>query len=216
MISLSEAPLNILQPAKLVPLVQIDDVADAVPLAKTFVDAGLPTLEIALRTRAAPEAIKRILGEVPKAVPIAGNVMTEHDFHIAKSAGAKMIVSPGSSTRMLEVAADQDVPFVPGIATPTELMKVITAGFHIVKFFPAVPFGGSGALRAMAAPFPRVKFYPTGGTSEHDYDDWLKLDNVVAVGGAWLAPLDEIKRKDWDHLGKRARYLVSKFIAKRS
>lgn len=216
MISLSEAPLNILQPAKLVPLVQIDDVTDAVPLAKAFVDAGLPTLEIALRTKAAPEAIKRILGEVPKAVPIAGNVMTDHDFSIAKASGARMIVSPGSSQRLLDMAADQDTPFVPGIATPTELMNVISAGFHIVKFFPAVPFGGSGALRAMAAPFPRVKFYPTGGTSEHDYDDWLKLSNVVAVGGAWLAPVEEIKRKDWDHMGKRAKYLVSKFIAKRS
>ncbi|MFM1814248.1 MAG: hypothetical protein RLZ98_943 [Pseudomonadota bacterium] len=215
MTSLSEAPLAILEPARLVPLVQIEDAADAVPLARTFVDAGLPTMEIALRTRAAPEAIKRILGEVPGAVPIAGNVMTDHDFNIAKSAGAKMIVSPGSSPKMLDAAADQEVPFVPGIATPTELMYVISKGFHVVKFFPAVPFGGSGALRAMAAPFPRVKFYPTGGTSEHEYDEWLKLSNVVAVGGAWLAPLDEIVRKDWDHLANRARYLVSKFKSKR-
>ena len=211
MTSLSEAPLKILEPARLVPLVQIDDVAHAVPVAKTFVDAGLPTIEIALRTRAAPEAIKRILGEVPDAVPIAGNVMTDHDFAIAKSTGAKMIVSPGSAPKLLDVAADQDVPFMPGIATPTELMHVISKGFHVVKFFPAVPFGGSGALRAMAAPFPRVKFYPTGGTSEHDYDDWLTLSNVVAVGGAWLAPVEDIKSENWDHLGKRARYMVSKF-----
>ncbi len=215
MTSLSEAPLKILEPARLVPLVQIEDAADAVPMASAFVEAGLPTLEIALRTRAAPEAIRRILTEVPEAVPIAGNVMTEHDLAIAKSAGARMIVSPGSSPKLLDAAADQETPFVPGIATPSELMHVIAKGFHVVKFFPAVPFGGSGALRAMAAPFPRVKFYPTGGTSEQDYDDWLSLPNVVAVGGAWLAPLEEIERKDWAMLATRARYLVAKFKARK-
>lgn len=216
MTSLSEAPLKILEPARLVPLVQIDNVADAVPIAKMFVEAGLPTIEVALRTKAAPEAIKRMIGEVPKAVPIAGNVMTEHDLAIARGTGAKLIVSPGSSERLLDAAADQDVAFVPGIATPTELMNVISKGFHVVKFFPAVPFGGSGALRAMAAPFPRVKFYPTGGTSEQDYDMWLQLANVVAVGGQWLAPAEEIARKDWEHMGKRARYLVSKYSSRRS
>lgn len=215
MTSPSEAPLKLLKPARLIPLLQIDHVDDAVPLARAFVEAGLTTMEIALRTKAAPDAIGRILKQVPGAVPIAGNVMTAHDLAIARKAGAKMAVSPGFSEELLEAAAGQDLPFVPGIATPSELMKVISMGFHVVKFFPAVPMGGSGTLRAMAAPFPRVLFYPTGGTSEREYDEWLTLPNVVAVGGAWLAPIEEIKRKDWEMMGKRARYLVGKYNARR-
>lgn len=211
----SEAPLSLLKPARLIPLLQIDRVEDAVPMARAFVEAGLNTMEIALRTKAAADAIGRILKEVPGAVPIAGNVMTAHDLAIARNAGARMAVSPGSSPELLEAAAGQDLPFVPGIATPTELMGVIAKGFHVVKFFPAVPMGGSGTLRAMAGPFPRVVFYPTGGTSEAEYDDWLSLPNVVAVGGAWLAPIDEIRRKDWAMMGERAKYLVAKFKARR-
>lgn len=216
MTSPSEAPLELLEPARLIPLVQIDRVEDAVPLARTFVEAGLPTLEVALRTKAAIPAINRILQEVPGAVPLAGNVMTAHDLAIARSSGARMAVSPGSPEELLDAAAAQDLPFVPGIATPSELMRVISKGFHVVKFFPAVPFGGSATLRAMAAPFPRVRFYPTGGTGEADFEDWLSLPNVAAVGGSWLAPVEEIRRRDWDHIGKRARYAVSKFVAART
>ena len=141
--------------------------------------------------------------------------MTAHDLSIARRAGARMAVSPGSTDELLKAAADQDLPFMPGIATPTELMHVIAKGFHVVKFFPAVPFGGSATLRAMAAPFPRVRFYPTGGTSEIEFADWMALDNVVAVGGSWLAPAEEIRRRDWDHIGKRARYMVSRFKSTR-
>lgn len=215
MTSHSEAPLSLLEPARLIPLLQIDRIEDAVPLARTFVEAGLPTMEIALRTKVAPAAIRTILEKVPGAVPIAGNVMTAHDLQIARSSGARMAVSPGASDELLDAAAAQDLPFVPGIATPTELMHVLSKGFHVVKFFPAVPFGGSATLRAMAAPFPRVRFYPTGGTSEADFDDWLTLGNVVAVGGSWLAPREDIERQDWDHIASRARYIVSKYRSKR-
>ncbi len=216
MTSPSEAPLVLLTPARLVPLIQIDDIDDAVPLARTFVDAGLPVMEIALRTKAAPDAIRRIGAEVAGAVPIAGNVMTAHDLSIARRAGARMAVSPGASEELLMAAVDQDLPFMPGIATPTELMHVISRGFHVVKFFPAAPLGGAAMLRAMAAPFPRVRFYPTGGTSELDFAEWIALHNVIAVGGSWLAPVEEIRRKDWEHIGKRARYMVSQFAGRRA
>lgn len=216
MTSPSEAPLVLLTPARLVPLIQVDAIEDAVPLARTFVEAGLPVMEIALRTKAAPDAIGMIIRDVPGAVPIAGNVMTAHDLSIARRAGARMAVSPGSSDELLKAAADQDLPFMPGIATPTELMHVISRGFHVVKFFPASPFGGAATLRAMAAPFPRVRFYPTGGTSEIDFAEWIGLDNVIAVGGSWLAPVEEIRRKDWEHIGKRARYMVSQFMGRRA
>lgn len=216
MTSFSEAPLELLTPARLVPLLQIDILEDAVPLARTFVEAGLPVMEIALRTKVAPEAIRIIRQEVPEAMPIAGNIMTAHDLSIARRAGAHMAVSPGSSDELLKAAAEQDLPFMPGIATPSELMHVISKGFHVVKFFPAAPFGGSATLRALAAPFPRARFYPTGGTSELDFADWIALENVMAVGGSWLAPVDEIRRRDWAHIGKRATYMVSQFMGRRT
>jgi len=216
MTSHSEAPLALLEPAQLIPLLQIDNVEDAVPLARTLVEAGLATMEIALRTRAAPLAIKAILKDVPGAIPIAGNVMTSHDLQLARSSGARMAVSPGATPELLDAAAAQDLPFVPGVATPSELMAVMSKGFHVVKFFPAVPFGGSATLRAMAAPFPRVKFYPTGGTSEAEYDEWLALPNVVAVGGSWLAPREDIQRRAWDHIAARARYIRSKYQSLRA
>ncbi len=215
MTSHSETPLAILEPARLIPLLTIERIEDAAPLAKTLVDAGLPVLEIALRTKVAPNAIRQILRDVPGAIPGAGNVMTPHDLALARDTGARFALSPGSTAALLEAAAAQDLPFVPGIATATELMNVMSAGFHVVKFFPGATLGGAATLRAMAAPFPRVKFCPTGGTSEDDLEEWLAQPNVIAVGGAWLAPLDEIRNKQWDRIGARARAAVSKYLARR-
>ncbi|MCC2098771.1 MAG: bifunctional 4-hydroxy-2-oxoglutarate aldolase/2-dehydro-3-deoxy-phosphogluconate aldolase [Hyphomicrobiales bacterium] len=209
--STSENTISLLQPAKLIPLLHLERLEDAVPLAQTLVDCGLPTMEIGLRTKVAAQAITKILDEVPQAVPIAGNVMTVHDLSRAQQAGAKVACSPGAPDDVLDKAARDDIPFVPGIATPTELMAVLRKGFHLAKFFPAVPFGGAGALRAFLAPFPNVKFIPTGGTSEVEYTSWLSLPNVIAVGGSWLSPQEEIERQDWDQIAARARYVVSKY-----
>ena len=211
----SETSRGLLTPARLIPLLQIDKLDDAVPLAQTLVDAGLPILEIGLRTKVAADAIKLILKEVEGAIPIAGNVMTTHDLNIAEKSGARIACSPGSSSEVLDAASAMRFPFVPGIATPTELMNVIAKGYHVVKFFPAVPFGGAAALRAYLAPFPRVGFIPTGGTSEAEYEEWLGLPNVIAIGGSWLAPLEDIERRDWEHIGLRARYAVAKYMAHR-
>jgi 2-dehydro-3-deoxyphosphogluconate aldolase/(4S)-4-hydroxy-2-oxoglutarate aldolase len=215
MTSHSETPLAILEPARLIPLLTIERIEDAVPLARTLVEAGLPTLEIALRTKVAPNAIRQILRDVPGAVPGAGNVMTPHDLALARDTGARFALSPGSTPALLDAAAAQDLPFVPGIATASELMNVISAGFHVVKFFPGATLGGAATLRAMAAPFPRVKFCPTGGTSEDDLEEWLAQPNVIAVGGAWLAPIDEIRQQQWDRIGARARAAVQKYLARR-
>lgn len=216
MTSPSETPLALLGPARLIPLLTIDNADDAVPLARTLVEAGLHTLEIALRTKAAPQAIRNILREVPGAVPAAGNVMTPHDFHLARDVGARFALSPGHSDALLRTAADHpEMPYVPGVATPSELMRVLSAGFHVVKFFPGPSFGGPATLRAMAAPFPHVRFCPTGGTSEEDLEDWLSQPNVIAVGGSWLAPVEEIQRKEWSRIGDRARAAVAKYIAHR-
>ena len=210
MISQSELPLAALGATRLMPLVTIERVEDAVPLAQALVDGGLSTIEVALRTPAAPQAIREIIRHVPKAVCVAGNILTPHDLAIAHHVGAHFAVSPVSTIPLLDAAAESKLPFIPGIATPTELMRVITKGFHVVKFFPAMAFGGPEALRAMHAPFPHVRFLPTGGTGEAELVAWFALPNVAAVGGSWLAPIEEVRRRDWDAIRDRARAVVSR------
>jgi 2-dehydro-3-deoxyphosphogluconate aldolase/(4S)-4-hydroxy-2-oxoglutarate aldolase len=209
--SQSELPLAILAHHRLVPLVTIERVQDAIPLARALVDGGLPVVEVALRTPAAPQAIREILKAVPDAIVGAGNVMTPHDLALAIHAGARFAVSPAASPSLLEAAARSTIPFIPGIATPTELMAVLTKGFHVVKFFPAMAFGGPEALRAMHAPFPHVRFIPTGGTGEGELDQWFALPNVAAVGGSWLAPMDEVRAGEWDKIRQRAQSVAGRW-----
>lgn len=217
MTSHSESPLGLLEPVGLVPLVEIERIEDAVPLARAFIDAGLTTLEVALRNKTAPHAIREIRSQAPEAVVGAGNVMTPHDLHLAKESGAHFALSPGSTPALLDAAARMpDFPFVPGIATASELMLAMSKGFHVVKFFPGAPLGGPATLRAMLAPFPHARFMPTGGTSEEDLDDWLAQPNVVAVGGAWLAPREEIERRDWAAISRRAKAAVARHMAART
>lgn len=205
MLSQSERPLALLAAARLIPLVTIERVEDAMPLAQALVDGGLATMEIALRTPAAPHAIRQIVRNVPAAIPAAGNIMTPRDLALAAEVGARFALSPGSSPALLDAAAAGSLPFVPGIATPTELMQVMSKGFHVVKFFPSVPFGGPATLRALIAPFPHARFCPTGGTSEADQDAWFALPNVIAIGGQWLAPPQDIRRGNWAEITRRAR-----------
>ena len=212
----SETPLALLGPARLIPLLTIERLEDATPLAGVLIEAGLPTFEIALRTKAAPQAIRAVRRQFPDAIVAAGNVMTPHDLALARDCGARFAASPGATDALLDAAAAQDLPFVPGIATASELMCVLSKGFHVVKFFPAVALGGAEALRAMDAAFPHVRFCPTGGTSEAEYEQWLALPNVIAVGGSWLAPPQEIAARDWSMIGKRAQLAVAKFVARRS
>ncbi len=216
MTSHSESPLRLLEPARLLPLVEIDLVTDAAPLARAFVAAGLRTLEIALRNKAAPHAIAEIRAHVPDAIVGAGNVMTAHDLHLAREAGALFALSPGSTPGLLDAAVGMDdFPFVPGVATASELMFVMSKGFHVVKFFPAAGLGGPSTLRAMGSAFPHVRFVPTGGTSEDDLDDWLAQPNVVAVGGSWLAPKEDIARRDWGAIQRRAEAAVARYSVAR-
>lgn len=211
MTSHSESPLGLLEPARLVPLVAIERLEDAVPLARALVEAGLPTMEIALRNKVAPHAIREIRAHVPQAIPAAGNVMTPHDLAVAREAGARFAFSPGSTPALLEAAARMpDFPFVPGIATASELMMAMSAGFHVVKFFPGATMGGAATLRAMGSAFPRARFVPTGGTNEDDLDEWLAQPNVIAVGGSWLAPKEEIEKRDWTGIAARAKAAVAR------
>jgi 2-dehydro-3-deoxyphosphogluconate aldolase/(4S)-4-hydroxy-2-oxoglutarate aldolase len=172
----------------------IHRVEDAVPLARALVAGGLKVLEVTLRTSAALEAMHRMSEEVPDAVVAAGTVVTAKDLKRAAKAGAKFAFSPGLADFMLE---DGPIPILPGVATASEVMKAMQSGNTTFKFFPAVPAGGVGALKALHGPFADVAFCPTGGIDAANAPAFLALPNVLCVGGSWVAPAKAIDAGDW-------------------
>jgi len=189
--------LALFRAARVVPVLTIERVADAVPLARALVQGGVRTLEVTLRTPVAVESAKAIIAEVPHAIVGIGTILDAHDLARAEALGAKFGISPGATPELLKAAAAGALPFAPGIATASELMAALARGFDLVKFFPAEPSGGIKALRALAGPFPQAKFCPTGGIGEANASAWLAEPNVVAVGGSWLCPPAEIRAGDW-------------------
>ena len=189
--------LALFKAAHVVPVLTIERVEDAVPLARALVKGGVRTLEVTLRTPVAVEAAKAIIAEVPDAIVGIGTILNADDLARAEALGAKFGISPGATPELLKAAAASRLPFAPGIATASELMAALAHGFDLVKFFPAEPSGGIKALRALAGPFPQVKFCPTGGIGEANAAAWLAEPNVVAVGGSWLCPPAEIRAGNW-------------------
>jgi 2-dehydro-3-deoxyphosphogluconate aldolase/(4S)-4-hydroxy-2-oxoglutarate aldolase len=194
--------------ASLVPVITIERVEDGVPLARALVAGGLRALEITLRTPAAPAAARAIADAVPQAIVGIGTVMSRHDLETARGLGARFAVSPGATAELLDAAAGGDLPLVPGVQTPSEVMAALARGFDVVKFFPAIPAGGIAALKALAGPFPQVRFCPTGGIGAENFLEWLKLPNIASVGGSWLAPAADIRAADWPAITARARRAV--------
>jgi len=193
---------EIMSLAPVIPVLIIDDVADAVPLGRALVAGGLPVLEITMRTPVASECIKRMVGEVEGAVVGAGTVLTSAMRQAVADIGGRFAVSPGL------IAGERDegpVPLLPGIATATELMAGLAAGFTRFKLFPANVVGGVDTLKAFASPFQHAKFCPTGGVSAKNAADYLALPNVVCVGGSWVAPADAVKAGDWGRITALAR-----------
>lgn len=188
---------EILALAPVVPVVVIDDVAHAVPLARALVRGGLPAIEITLRTPAALEAIRAIAGDVAEAVIGVGTVLEAAQLAAARKAGARFAVSPGATSRLLDAAAGEGLPLLPGIATASEAMALIERGARFAKFFPAEPAGGAAYLSALASPLPQLKFCPTGGITAEIAPRYLKLSNVVCVGGSWMVGRDRIAAGDW-------------------
>jgi len=187
----------ILSKAPVIPVLVIDAVDIAVPLARALVAGGLPVLEITLRTPAAIEAMRRIGGEVEGAIIGAGTVLRPADAEAATRAGAQFLVSPGYSATL---AASTPTPLLPGVATATEAMTVLDAGFAFAKLFPAEPIGGVSLLKALNGPLPQLRFCPTGGISSTTAKDYLALPNVVCVGGSWLAPKAAVDARDWGQI----------------
>ena len=190
--------------APVVPVLVIEDAAQAKGLAQALVKGGLPALEVTLRTPAALDAI-RAMAEVPGGVVGAGTLLTPADVKAAKAAGAKFGVSPGATDRLIAACVDEELPLLPGAATATEVMVLLEKGFTVQKFFPAEASGGAPALAAIGAPIPQVKFCPTGGVSMKNVADYLKLSNVLCCGGSWVAPKAAVQAGDWDQIETLAR-----------
>jgi len=193
---------GILKLAPVLPVLTIEDEAHAVPLARALVAGGLPALEVTLRTPAALGAIARIAGEVEGAVVGAGTVLNAADLARAAKAGARFAVSPGLAG---DASVVGPIPLLPGIATASELMRGLEAGFRLFKFFPAVPAGGVAALRAFAPVFQGARFCPTGGIGEENAGAFLALPNVICVGGSWVAPAEAVRAGDVARIEALAR-----------
>ena len=187
-----------------IPVVVVDDVATAVPMARALVAGGLPMIEITLRTDAALDAI-RAAAEVEGAVVGAGTVLTARQFGEATDAGARFVVSPGVTRELIEVASDSAVPLLPGATTPSEVMTAMEDGYRFLKFFPAEASGGAAFLRALSSPLSGVRFCPTGGITAAGAGDYLALPNVACVGGSWVVPGDKVRAGDWDGVTALAR-----------
>ncbi|HYZ39669.1 MAG TPA: bifunctional 4-hydroxy-2-oxoglutarate aldolase/2-dehydro-3-deoxy-phosphogluconate aldolase [Stellaceae bacterium] len=201
---------ELLQAARLVPVLTILRERDAEPLARALVAGGVRTLEVTLRTPAGAASARLIRDAVPEAVVGLGTVLNPHDLELARELTLPFAISPGATPALLDAAKALGVPLVPGVQTASELMGALERGFDTVKFFPAEPAGGIAALKALAGPFPDVRFCPTGGIAEEHVANWLSLPNVLAVGGSWLAPAAEIERGDWPAITARARRAMNR------
>lgn len=191
--------------ARVVPVVVLDEVETAVPLARTLLDAGLDAIEVTLRTPSAVDAIARIARDVPDILVGAGSLRTPAQIRAVCDSGARFGVSPGATPALLEAAEDAGLRLVPGAQTASEMLALLEAGFVLQKFFPAELAGGAAFLRAVAAPLPEVRFMPTGGITPGNAGSYLALDNVAAVGGSWLTPRDLLAARDFEAIGRLAR-----------
>lgn len=190
--------------APIIPVIVVDDVADAIPLAEALVRGGLPVLEVTLRTDCALEVIKA-MATVKGARVGAGTLVTTQDVSDVVAAGATFGVTPGSPAALVDAVLEANLPLLPGAATATEAMTLQARGFEVLKFFPAEAAGGIKMLKGLGGPLPGISFCPTGGVSPENAPDYLALPNVVCAGGSWIAPLDLVKAGDWDEIETRAR-----------
>ena len=201
----TELLLSILEGQPVIPVIKLDDLSAAVPLARALARGGLPAIEITLRTPSAIDAIRLVADEVEEAIVGAGTILSARQYDQAVDAGAKFIVSPGTTIELLEAARSSSVPFLPGANTPSEIMSMREEGYSVMKFFPAEAAGGAKFLSSLASPLPAIRFCPTGGVSPSNARDYLKLPNVLCAGGSWVAPKDKVASGDWAGIEALAR-----------
>ncbi|WP_187952711.1 bifunctional 4-hydroxy-2-oxoglutarate aldolase/2-dehydro-3-deoxy-phosphogluconate aldolase [Helicobacter pylori] len=192
--------IEVLQISPIVPVVVIENIKDAVPLAQSLIEGGIPIIEVTLRSSCALEAIELIAKNVPKMRVGAGTILNPTQLEQAQNRGAEFLISPGLTIKLLEHAKKKDMPLIPGVSSSSEVMQALELGYHALKFFPAEYCGGVKLLNAFNGPFKGVKFCPTGGISADNMRSYLALENVVCVGGSWLTPKDLIQNKEWNKI----------------
>ncbi|MCQ2967595.1 bifunctional 4-hydroxy-2-oxoglutarate aldolase/2-dehydro-3-deoxy-phosphogluconate aldolase [Helicobacter pylori] len=192
--------IEVLQISPIVPVVVVEDIKDAVPLAQSLIEGGIPIIEVTLRSSCALEAIELIAKNVPKMCVGAGTILNPTQLEQAQNRGAEFLISPGLTIKLLEHAKKKDMPLIPGVSSSSEVMQALELGYNALKFFPAEYCGGVKLLNAFNGPFKGVKFCPTGGISTDNMRSYLNLENVLCVGGSWLTPKDLIQNKEWDKI----------------
>ncbi|GHS49649.1 ketohydroxyglutarate aldolase [Helicobacter pylori] len=192
--------IEVLQISPIVPVVVIEDLNDAVPLAQSLVEGGIHIIEVTLRSSCALEAIELIAKNVPKMRVGAGTILNPTQLEQAQNRGAEFLISPGLTIKLLEYAKKKDMPLIPGVSSSSEVMQALELGYSALKFFPAEYCGGVKLLNAFNGPFKGVKFCPTGGISADNMRSYLNLENVLCVGGSWLTPKNLIQNKEWDKI----------------
>jgi 2-dehydro-3-deoxyphosphogluconate aldolase/(4S)-4-hydroxy-2-oxoglutarate aldolase len=199
------APESVLDVVPVMPVVVVDDLADAEAIARALVAGGLPAIELTLRTPVALDAVRAIAAEVPEILVGAGTIVTPQQAAAAAAAGAQFLVSPGSTPTLLSAMVDTGLPFLPGTATVSEVLAVLERGLTEMKFFPAEASGGAAYLKAIAGPVPQARFCPTGGITPASAPTYLALPNVGCVGGSWLTPADAVRTGDWARIEALAK-----------
>ena len=189
---------------KLVPVVVIENAEDAEPLAQALIEGGLPCAEVTFRTAAAADAVKR-LGRIRDILVGAGTVLSVEQVKQAVGSGAKFIVSPGFNPKVVAYCVDNKIPIIPGICTPTEVEAALEFGLEVLKFFPAESYGGLNTLKAISAPYPMVRFVPTGGIGAHNFMAYLKFPKVLACGGSWMVAKELISGRKFDEISRLTR-----------
>ncbi|WQT35252.1 bifunctional 4-hydroxy-2-oxoglutarate aldolase/2-dehydro-3-deoxy-phosphogluconate aldolase [Helicobacter pylori] len=192
--------IEVLQISPIIPVVVIENIKDAVPLAQSLVEGGIHIIEVTLRSSCALEAIELIAKNVPKMRVGAGTILNPTQLEQAQNRGAEFLISPGLTIKLLEYAKKKDMPLIPGVSSSSEVMQALELGYSALKFFPAEYCGGVKLLNAFNGPFKRVKFCPTGGISADNMHSYLNLENVLCVGGSWLTPKNLIQNKEWDKI----------------
>ncbi|MFA4832365.1 bifunctional 4-hydroxy-2-oxoglutarate aldolase/2-dehydro-3-deoxy-phosphogluconate aldolase [Helicobacter pylori] len=192
--------IEVLQISPIVPVVVIEDLNDAVPLAQSLIEGGIPIIEVTLRSSCALEAIELIAKNVPKMRVGAGTILNPTQLEQTQNRGAEFLISPGLTPSLLEHAKKKNMPLIPGVSSSSEVMQALEWGYSALKFFPAEYCGGVKLLNAFNGPFKGVKFCPTGGISADNMRSYLNLENVLCVGGSWLTPKNLIQNKEWDKI----------------
>lgn len=192
--------IEVLQISPIIPVVVIENIKDAVPLAQSLVEGGIHIIEVTLRSSCALEAIELIAKNVPKMRVGAGTILNPTQLEQAQNRGAEFLISPGLTIKLLEYAKKKDMPLIPGVSSSSEVMQALELGYNALKFFPAEYCGGVKLLNAFNGPFKGVKFCPTGGISADNMHSYLNLENALCVGGSWLTPKNLIQNKEWDKI----------------